>query len=81
MIDFGRGIAEAPSVLRPRRSGGFDGYLLMTTARALDSTPGAIELADAARAVSRRRAGECRGGAAVRGEVAGRPLVAFGAVA
>ena len=77
LIRFGAGaLAEAPSLLAAE---GFDGYVLMTTARALDSTPGAIELADAARAVLEVPGGRVpEAAAAVRGEVAGRPLVAFG---
>ena len=77
LIRFGVGaLADAPRLLAGE---GFDGYALMTTGRALDSAPGALPLAEAARTVLEVPNGRVpEAAAAVRGEVGGRPLVALG---
>lgn len=77
LIRFGAGaLAEAPRLLAGE---GFDGYVLVTTGRALDSTPGAALLAEGAAAVLELPGGRVpEASAAVRADVGGRPLVAFG---
>jgi hypothetical protein len=77
LIRFGAGaLAEAPELLAAE---GFDGYVLVTTGRALDSTPGAAALAEGAVAVLEVPGGRVpEASAAVRADVGGRPLVALG---
>ena len=77
LIRFGAGaIAEAPRLLAGE---GFDAYVLITTGRALEATPGAIPLAEGARTVLEVPSGRVpEAAAAVRGEVGGGPIVALG---
>lgn len=77
LIRFGAGVTtEAPALLSER---GFDGYVLLTTRRALDSVAGAGPLTDAAAAVLEVPAGDVpEAAAAVREGVGGRPLLALG---
>ena len=78
VIRFGLGVlSEAPSLLSEH---GFDGYVLLSTQRALDyGGAAATALADAAAATLEVPSGGVPGAAAaVRGDVAGRPLVALG---
>lgn len=74
LVRFGDGVlAEAPDLLARR---GFDGYALLTTARA---EPDAPELVEGAAVVLHVPAGGVpEAAAAVRGEVGRRPLVSFG---
>jgi hypothetical protein len=74
LIRFGRGaIADAPRLLAER---GFEDYALVTTERASEQAPA---LADAAAVVANVPSGGVpEAAAAVRGAVAGRPLVALG---
>jgi alcohol dehydrogenase class IV len=77
LIRFGaRALADAPALLSEH---GFDGYVLLTTRRALDSVPGAGPLSDEAAEVLEvppRPVAEAA--AHVRARVAGRPPVALG---
>jgi len=74
LIRFGTGaLGECPALLAER---GFDGYALLTTARARTSAPELVR--GAARVVHVPGGGVPDGAAAVRGEVEGRPLVALG---
>jgi alcohol dehydrogenase class IV len=74
LIRFGEGaLGEAPALLGAR---GFDGYALLTTERALSDAPG---LADGAAKVAHVPSGPVPdASAAVRDDVRGMPLVAFG---
>jgi alcohol dehydrogenase class IV len=74
LIRFGEGaLADAPALLSRR---GFDGYALLTTERALNDTP---LLAENAAVVLYIQPGAVpEAAAAVRSDVKGRPLVAFG---
>lgn len=74
LIRFGEGaLGEAPALLGAR---GFDGYALLTTERALSDAPG---LAEGAAKVAHVPSGPVPdASAAVRDDVRGMPLVAFG---
>jgi alcohol dehydrogenase class IV len=74
LIRFGRGsAAEAPELLAQQ---GFDGYVLLTTGRALAAAPGVRDGAAEVRHVP--GGGVPEAAAAVRDGLAGRPLVALG---
>jgi alcohol dehydrogenase class IV len=74
LVRFARGAAaEAPALLAQR---GFDGFALLTTDRAADQAPALVAAAAAVLHVPPGAVPEAA--AAVRGEVAGRPLVALG---
>jgi alcohol dehydrogenase class IV len=74
LVRFGaRALEEAPALLSAR---GFDGYVLLTTERALDSAP---ILGEGAATILHVPSGPVpEAAAAVRDGVAGRPLVALG---
>jgi alcohol dehydrogenase class IV len=74
LIRFGAGVlADAPRLLGAE---GFDPFALVTTPRAEAVAPGVVERADAVLHVQHGPVPEAA--AAIRGEVAGRPLVALG---
>lgn len=74
LIRFGEGaLADAPALLGTR---GFDGYALLTTPRAESAAPEITAAADVVLHVPAAQVPDAS--AAVRGEVAGRPLVAVG---
>lgn len=74
VVRFGEGALEdAPALLE---EAGFSGYALLTTERGLAAAPGLAEGADAVLHVP--GGGVPEAAAAVRGAVAGRPLVALG---
>lgn len=76
LVRFGRGsLAEAPVALA---AGGFDGYVLLSTRRALDSIDAGALAAGAADLLDVPRGGVPDAAAAVRDAVAGRQLVALG---
>ena len=77
LIRFGAGaLSEAPELLRQN---GLDGYVLLSTPRALDSSSAASALADGAAAVLEVPSGVVPdAAAAIRGRVGGRALVALG---
>jgi maleylacetate reductase len=74
LIRFGEGaLAGAPALLAAR---GFEGYALLTTPRAEAAAPEIVEGADVVAHVPAAQVPDAS--ASVRGEVAGRPLVALG---
>jgi maleylacetate reductase len=73
-IRYGTGVVtEAPDLLAGR---GFDRFALLTTERAAAQAPGLVQAADVVLHVPAGGVPDCA--AAVRGDVAGRPIVALG---
>jgi maleylacetate reductase len=74
LIHFGDGaLADAPGLLAAR---GFDGFALLTTPRAQASAPAVVEAAAVVAHVPAAQVPQAS--AAIRGDVAGRPMVALG---